>query len=86
MQRPSTLDDPQEDEAEMPPGRRRGLAEVNWRQLELEQCGFPRSLAARVARDPRYDLQQLVELVQHGCSPELAVRILCPLGADLTRP
>lgn len=58
---------------------------VNWRQLELEQCGFPRLLAARVARDQRYDLQQLVELVQHGCSPQLAVRILSPLDADLTR-
>lgn len=70
----------------MRPRRRRGLAEVNWRRLELEQCGFPRTLAARVAEDRRYDLQQLVELVQHGCSPELAVRILSPLGADLARP
>jgi hypothetical protein len=55
------------------------LAAVNWRQLELEQCGFPRSLAARVARDPRYDLRQLIELVQQGCAPDLAVRILSPL-------
>jgi hypothetical protein len=58
---------------------------ANWRRLELEQCGFPRPLAARVARDDRYDLQQLVELVEHGCAPELAVRILSPLDADLTR-
>lgn len=70
----------------MPAKRRGGLAVVNWRQLELEQCGFPRSLAAQVARDERYDLQQLVELVQHGCSPELAVRILSPLGTGLTGP
>jgi hypothetical protein len=59
--------------------QRRGLEVVNWRQLELEQCGFPRSLAARVARDDRYDLHQLIELVQEGCSPALAVRILSPL-------
>jgi hypothetical protein len=52
---------------------------VNWRQLELEQCGFPRALAARVAKDPRYDLRQLIELVQQGCEPALAVRILSPL-------
>jgi hypothetical protein len=65
--------------------RREGPALVNWRQLELEQCGFPRPLAARVARDERYDLHQLVELVEHGCAPELAVRILSPLDADLTR-
>lgn len=52
---------------------------MNWRQLELEQCGFPAPLAARVARDERYDLQQLIELVQQGCSPALAVRILSPI-------
>jgi len=67
----------------LPPRRRDGLELVNWRQLELEQCGFPRTLAARVARDESYDLQQLVELVQQGCSPALAVRILSPLeGRD----
>ena len=64
---------------------------VNWRQLELEQCGFPRSLAARVARDDRYDLQQLIELLQQGCSPALAVRILSPVeereaDAPVTKP
>lgn len=60
---------------------------MNWRQLELEQCGFPRSLAARVARDERYDLHQVIELVQQGCSPALAVRILSPLeGRDAEAP
>lgn len=62
----------------MRPRRRGGLEIVNWRQLELEHCGFPRSLAARVARDERYDLQQLIGLVQQGCSPTLAARILAP--------
>ena len=63
--------------------RRGGLELVNWRQLELEQCGFPGPLAARVARDERYDLQQLIELVQQGCTPALAVRILSPIeGKD----
>jgi hypothetical protein len=66
----------------MAPKQRGGLAVVNWRQLELEQCGFPRSLAARVARDERYDLHQLVGLVQQGCSPALAVRILTPLETE----
>lgn len=59
-----------------------GLAAVNWRQLELEQCGFPRFLAARVARDPRYDLRQLIDLVTQGCPPSLAVRILTPLEGE----
>lgn len=66
----------------MPPKQRRGLALVNWRQLELEQCGFPRSLAGDVARDERYDIHQLIELVQQGCPPELAVRILLPLESE----
>jgi hypothetical protein len=57
------------------------LAVVNWRQLELEQCGFPRQLAASVARDERYVLYELVALVDQGCAPELAVRILSPLEA-----
>jgi len=65
---------------EVPSRGRDGLELVNWRQLELEQCGFPRPLAARVARDESYDLQQLIELVQQGCSPALAVRIVSPLS------
>ena len=59
--------------------QRGGLAVVNWRQLELEHCGFPRPLAARVARDERYALHELVALVEQGCAPEVAVRILSPL-------
>ena len=55
---------------------------VNWRQLELEQFGFPRSLAGRVARDERFDIHHLVDLVQRGCPPELAVRILSPLETE----
>jgi hypothetical protein len=66
----------------MPPKQRRGLALVNWRQLELEQSGFSRSLAGQVARDERYDIRQLLELVGQGCPPELAVRILSPLGGS----
>ena len=54
---------------------------MNWRTKELLLSGFPRPLAARVARDERYDLQQLIELVEQGCSPALAVRILAPVDA-----
>ena len=67
----------------MPPRQRDAQAVVNWRRLELMQCGFPRQLAGRVARDERYDLHQLIELVHQGCSPALAVRILSPVeGSD----
>jgi hypothetical protein len=67
---------------EVPPKERGGLAGVNWRQVELEQRGFPPTLAARVARNPRYDLRQLLALVEEGCPPTLAVRILSPLEEE----
>jgi hypothetical protein len=66
----------------MAPGARDAQAVVNWRTTELLLSGFPQPLAARVARDERYDLQQLIELVEHGCSPALAVRILAPVEGN----
>jgi hypothetical protein len=54
--------------------------EVNrWRREQLVLSGFSLPLADRVARDARYDLHRLIELVEQGCPPELAVRILAPL-------
>jgi hypothetical protein len=56
-------------------------AEVDrWRREQLVLSGFSLPLAARVARDSRYDLHRLIELVEQGCPPELAVRILSPLA------
>lgn len=55
---------------------------VQWRRAQLLQAGLPRSLAARVARDERYDIHELVQLVEHGCAPALAVRILKPIEQD----
>jgi hypothetical protein len=52
---------------------------VRWRREQLAEAGFSLSLAARVATDPRYDLHTLIELVERGCAPELAARILAPL-------
>jgi len=63
----------------MPPKQQDAQAVVNWRRRELLDSGFPRSLAARIARDERYDLHQLIELVEHGCSPALAAHILSPV-------
>ena len=52
---------------------------VAWRREQLAEAGFPLPLAAQVAGDPRYDLHALIELVERGCAPELAVRIFAPL-------
>lgn len=52
---------------------------VSWRRDQLVHAGFALPAAARLARDARYDLHALIELVERGCSPELAARILSPL-------
>jgi hypothetical protein len=52
---------------------------VAWRRDQLAHSGFAPVLATRLAGDPRYDLHGLIELVERGCPPELAVRILAPI-------
>jgi hypothetical protein len=52
---------------------------VSWRRDQLVHAGFALPAAVHLARDPRYELHALIELVERGCSPELAVRILAPL-------
>jgi len=52
---------------------------ASWRRDQLVEAGFTLPDARRLARDPRYDLHSLLELVERGCSPELAMRILAPL-------
>ena len=51
---------------------------VRWRRRQLIGSGFPLPLAARLARDSRYDLHALIELAERGCDPNLAARILAP--------
>jgi hypothetical protein len=43
------------------------------------EAGFSLPRATRVARDRRYDLHALIGLVEQGCPPELALRILAPV-------
>jgi hypothetical protein len=52
---------------------------VCWRREQLVGSGFAPALAARVAENTDYDLHALIELVERGCPPELAVRILAPV-------
>jgi hypothetical protein len=53
-----------------------------WRRSQLVRSGFPQQLAGRVAHAGNYDLHRLIELVERGCPPELAMRILAPLEGD----
>jgi len=55
---------------------------ATWRRHELVAAGFDLPLAARIAGDAGYDLHALIELVERGCPPKLAVRILAPLEED----
>lgn len=59
-----------------------GTDVVRWRREQLTHTGFPLPLAAEIAKDTRYDVHALIELVERGCRPELAVRILAPLGRE----
>jgi hypothetical protein len=52
---------------------------TSWRRDRLVEAGFALPLASRLARDPRYDLHALIELVEQGCPPSLALRILAPM-------
>ena len=52
---------------------------LSWRRQQLCGSGFGATLAAQIAADARYDLHALIELVERGCPPLLAVRIQAPL-------
>lgn len=52
---------------------------VEWRRDQLAHAGFMLPVARRLALDTRYELHALLELVDRGCPPELAERIVAPL-------
>lgn len=47
-----------------------------WRSEELERAGYNRDQAAALAARHDVDLHHAVDLVRHGCSPDLALLIL----------
>jgi hypothetical protein len=61
-------------------GRRRVSRDVAaWRRSLLLRAGFGLVLAEDLADDGRIDLHELLGLVDRGCTPQLAARILAPL-------
>jgi hypothetical protein len=54
---------------------------IAWRRARLREAGCRGPLAERLARDTRYDLHALLELVDRGCPAALAARIVAPLDA-----
>jgi hypothetical protein len=52
---------------------------AKWRRRRLLAAGFAPDLAARLAENCAVDLHAMLELIDRGCPPELAARILAPL-------
>lgn len=52
---------------------------TGWRERQLLRAGFDAELAASAAADCAIDLHALIELVDRGCPPRLAARILAAL-------
>jgi len=55
-----------------------------WRRRRLAAAGFEPGLAAELASEPAVDLHELLVLLDRGCPPELAARILAPLDGGAT--
>ena len=55
---------------------------VAWRHDRLRRAGVPHTLAGALASEGRMDLHALIELLERGCPPALAARILAPTDVD----
>lgn len=58
---------------------------VRWRREQLRGAGFSEPCAARLAADARMDLHALIGLVERGCPPATAERILRPVDPPEAR-
>jgi hypothetical protein len=65
--------------SQLEPGDSSAVAMVPWRRRRLERAGFQPALAHHLATDRRFDLHAVLELIDRGCPPALAARILAPL-------
>lgn len=68
------------------PGRVPSSDVEAWRLRRLVDGGFPLPLALKFAATPGVDLHALLGLVDRGCPPELAARILAPIDDGGGRP
>lgn len=63
-------------------GTQAGSGIVAWREARLHLAGFDPEDASRLAREEAIDLHALLDLIDHGCPPHLAARILAPLDSE----
>jgi hypothetical protein len=52
---------------------------VRWRRERLTEAGFAADLAADLAQSREIDLHAVLDLIDRGCPPALAARIIAPL-------
>jgi hypothetical protein len=55
---------------------------VGWRRQRLLRAGVDADLAGSIASDSAIDLHAMIELLERGCPPVLAARILAPLDQE----
>ena len=55
---------------------------VAWRAKRLRAAGFGDALARALAADRGVDLHAVLELIDSGCPPPLAARIVAPLDVE----
>jgi hypothetical protein len=55
---------------------------VAWREARLHLAGFDAEAASGLAREEAIDFHALLDLIDHGCPPHLAARILAPLDSE----
>ena len=55
---------------------------VAWRRARLGKAGFDTALTEQLSHDCGVDLHALIGLVERGCPPPLAARILAPLDQE----
>ena len=51
---------------------------VAWREARLRVAGFAWETASELSRHEAVDIHALLDLVDRGCPPHLAARILAP--------
>ena len=55
---------------------------VAWRRARLRKAGFGAALTEELSHECAVDLHALIGLVERGCPPPLAARIMAPLDHE----
>jgi hypothetical protein len=64
------------------PAGRENTDAVAWRRARLRRAGFDIALTEELSRECAVDLHALIGLVERGCPPPLAARIVAPLDHE----